>query len=1020
MTKERKASGVQNWHVARATLLASGAWLALPSAAHAQSVPLDQGAIAQTQLPAEPPQTESAPQAVPTTADTGPDVIVTGSRIARLGLEAPTPTKVLTSGALEARGSTSIGEFLAEVPSFRNTQGPQTSTQSTLGTGQFSPDLRALGVIRTLTLVDGRRFVPSAATGQVDLNLVPQILISRIDVVTGGASAAYGSDAVAGVVNVILDKRLEGLKGDGSLGISDKGDDRESRLSLAFGTPFAGGRGHFIIGGDYVKSEGILYTGARDAFSSQPGLVSYVGTRPTGVPSRGYATGVQFINMAYGGLITGVNADLNAANGADVLRGIQFGPGGVPTSFNYGNFANYGSGSTLATGFTGGNAGLFPQDGFPIVTPVERRVALAHVDFDVTSAVSLFAEGSYGKSGARSASPPVRDTATTGATATTILRDNAYLPASIRQTMIANNITSFTLGRAYNDFGTVGTDNQNETWRVVGGFNARLGGNWKLDGYYEYGRNQLDASVSRLRIEQNFRYAVDAVNVGGQIVCAATQPNGTVTSTGAVLNRFNAAATGCVPINLFGQGSPTQQAISYVTGTLDYRVRTEQQVGSVTLQGDLFRLPGGAVSVAVGGEYRKETANATSDPISGANGFNYSNPKPYRGSYNTKEAFGEIVAPILKDVRFAQTLELNGAVRYTDYSSSGGVTTWKAGAIYAPTADIRFRATRSRDIRAPNNAELFATTSATAQLRNPFSGVTSQITQLNQPSPSLQPERADTWTAGAVLTPRFLPRFSLSADFYDIKIKGAISSYAAQTVLDNCFAEANSGATPFFCNFVSRSGTGAATTINSVSVQLLNLASLQTRGVDFEASYRFPIQTAQFTLRALASYVPDLIVDDGTGIAPTFNAAGVIQSLGSRINRAGAVGGFTTGQQTSATDLPHWTATGSVTASEGPFTLNVQGRYIGGGKLDATLVGPGDKYYDPASPISIASNRVGARAYLDLSLQIDVIKEAKRRMQIYFVANNVTDSQPPFPVISIAGQYDRIGRYFRTGVRFTY
>lgn len=992
----------------RIACMASVAWVAMmPVSAWAQVV-----------APAEANAGPAGSDAQAT--DTGGDIVVTGSRIARSGMEAPTPTKIINAAALEARGATSIGEVLAEVPSFRNSQGPQTSTSTTLGTGQFSPDLRGLGVVRTLTLVDGRRHVPSSATGQVDLNLIPQILVERIDVVTGGASAAYGSDAVAGVVNVILDKRLQGFKGDGSIGISSHGDDREVRASLGFGTSFDEDRGHIIVGGDYLDSKGILNTRARRAFAMQPGLVSYVGPRPANAPSRFYGRGVQFVNIAYGGLILGANADLNAANGADVLRGIQFGPGGVPTPFNYGNFADYGAGSTLSTGNTGGNPGLFPQDGFPIITPVKRRVAFGHIDYALSDTLSVFAEASYGRSGARSASPPVRDNASTGAAATTILRDNAFLPDSIRQTMAANNIASFTLGRAYNDFGRIATNNQNSTERFVGGFDADFGNGWKLNGYYQYGRNQFEANVSRLRIEQNFRFAVDAVNVGGQIVCAATQPNGTLAAGGAVLNRFNAAATGCVPVNLFGQGSPSAAAIDYVTGNVFYRVTTQQQVAALTLQGDLFTLPGGPLSFAAGGEYREEKARAVSDAISQRSGFNYSNPKPYAGRYDVKEVFAEAVAPIAKDAPFAHLLELNAAVRFTKYSTSGSVTTWKAGGVYAPIPDIRIRATRSRDIRAPNNAELFATTSAVAQLRNPFTGVTGQITQFNQPSPSLRPERADTWTVGAVLTPTFIPRLSLSVDYYDIKINGAISSFTPQTVLDNCFAETNAGNPGFFCNFVNRTGTGTSTVINNVSVQLLNLASIQTRGIDFEASYRVPLADGQLTFRGVASYVKDLIFDDGTGTGVTRNAAGVIQTLGGRINRAGAVGGFTNGQQVSVTSSPHWTANGSVTFAQDPFTLNVQGRYVGGGKFDAGFLGPEDKGYDPASPISIGSNRVSGRFYLDLSAQIDIFKEGRRKLQFYMVANNVTNVDAPFPVIGIAGIYDRIGRYYRAGVRFAY
>lgn len=982
----------------RAVLLASAMGTA-PALAHAaDEAPAPAAAAAQ--------EADEAPQQG--------EIIVTGSRISRRDVEAPTPTKVLGSEALEQRGSTSIGDYLNEIPSFRNTQGPQTNTAGTLGTGQFSPDLRALGVIRTLTLVDSRRFVPSAATGQVDLNLIPQILVDRIDVVTGGASAAYGSDAISGVVNVILNKRLDGFKGDGSIGISDRGDAREVRASLAFGTPFADGRGHIVLGGEYVKSEGVTNPFGRESFAEQPGLVSYVGTRAAGVPSRTYERGVTFINMAYGGLITGVNADLNAANGADVLRGIQFGPGGVPTAFNYGNFATYGSGSTLASNFTGGNLGLYPQDGWTLIVPTTRRVAFGHIDYELSDGFNVFLEASYGRSGGYGNSPPVRDQAAVA----TILRDNAYLPTSIRTIMTTNNIASFTLGRPYNDFGPIARANENTTERFAAGFDYDFGGGWKLDGYYQYGRNQLNADVSNLRIEQNFRFAIDAVNVGGQIVCAATQANGTVTTTGQVLNRNNPAAAGCVPINLFGQGSPTAAAIDYVTGDLFYKVVTKQQVAALTLQGELLTLPGGPLAIAFGGEWRKEEAVGTSDAISQANGFNYSNPKPYAGGYDVKEAFAEIVVPLLKDVSFADVLELNGAVRYTDYSTSGGVTTWKLGAIYAPFPDLRFRATRSRDIRAPNNAELYATTTSLAQLRNPWTGVTTQIPVTNQPSPSLAPEKADTLTLGAVFTPTFLPGFTASVDYYDIDLKGAISSFAAQTILDNCFAETG---TPYFCTFVNRTGTGNATQVNAVAVQLLNIAGIRTRGIDFAASYRTRIGSGELTLRGMASYVKDLIFDDGTGAAPRFTN-GVVQSLGGRINRAGSVGGtaFTAGQQTSATNTPHWTATGSITWSQDPATISLQGRYIGGGRFDASLVGPGDEFYDAASPISISNNRVDSRFYLDLSTQIDVIKDGKRKLQFYFNVNNLTDKAPPFPVTAIAGVYDRMGRYYRAGLRFSY
>lgn len=938
---------------------------------------------------------------MPQSAD---EIVVTGSRVTRSGFDSPTPTKVLSAEAIDERGLATIGEYLNELPSFRNTTGQQTATSSTLGAAQNYADLRSLGNIRTLTLVDGRRHVPSSANGQVDLNLIPSILIERVEVVTGGASAAYGSDAISGVVNIILNKKLQGVRGDLSYGLTQYGDNRETRASLAFGTAFAEGRGHLVIGGDYIDNSGVLSLFDRDWGREQPGLLSYVGTRAATAPSRLYDRGVAFINITYGGLITGVNADTNASNGADVLRGIQFGPGGTPTAFNYGNFASYGSGSTLASGFTGGNPQLFPQDRFTLSIPMNRRVVYAHVDYDVTDRFSLFLDASYGRSGANNRSPAVRDTVTTGANAAVIRRDNAFLPASIVDIMTANNITSFTLGREWDDFGSVTTHNVNATERLVGGFKADLGGSWSVDGYVAIGRNAFSSRVDNLRIEQNFLAALDSINVNGVAVCrnAATAP------------------TGCVALNPFGVGSPKQPAIDYVTGSIFYEVETRQEVASLTVHGEPLSLSAGPVSVAFGIESRRDRVEATSDDISQRNGFNYSNPKPFFGSVTIKEAFGEVVIPILKDVPFARLFEFNGAIRYTDYSTSGGVTTWKAGATYEPIDGIRFRATRSRDIRAPTSSEQFTTTSTLTQLRNPFTGATGQIRTLVLPSPTLRPETSDTTTVGVVLKPGFLPGLSMSADFYDINIEGAIANFAAQTVLDNCAAELSASATPFFCNFVTKTGVGNNTAITAVSTQLLNIASLRTRGVDLEAAYRFNLGTGSIRLRAYASYIKDLIFDDGTGTRAIFNGAGVIQTLGGKINRAGSVGGFTAQQQSGATNAPHWSANGSMTYTLGRLHTTVHGRYVGSGAFDNALVGPGDRFYDPASPISIADNRVPGRFYVNLSANYDLVDQGGRKVTIYGVINNLTNNDPPFPSIAIAGFYDRLGRSFKAGARFAF
>ena len=932
-------------------------------------------------------------------APSDPAIIVTGSRVARAGFDAPTPTTVLTAEALQDRGLSNVGDFLNEIPSFRPSQSNQTNTQSASATGAMFADLRALGNIRTLALVDGRRHVPSAATGQFDLNLIPTILIDRVDVVTGGASAAYGSDAISGVVNILLDRKLTGFRGDASLGIAEEGDNFERRLSLAFGTDFAEGRGHFVIGGDYVKSDGVSSFEKRGWSRRYDEVVSFANNRPADTPSRLYASGVRFVNSLPGGEIVGNNADTNPANGADVLRGIWFPSPGVIGRFTYGTESG-GSSYNFSS-----SVGTPPRLGHTLVLPIDRHVVMAHLDYDLSDAIGLFVEGSYAQAGSRFSGPIPRDTALTGATALIIRRDNAFLPPEIAAIMDANAITSFPLGRTNADSSSTFAVNSNTTYRIAAGLKGDLGAGWSWDFYGQYGHNKFDSEIRNMRITQNYLFAYDAIRVGGQIVC----------------RNETARANGCVPLNLFGVGAASQAALDYVNGTQLQTIDISQQVAAANVRGEPFAAWAGPVSLAIGAEYRKDKTRSVVDSIAEARGYNFSNPAPFVGSFTTKEAYAELVVPLAKDMTLLHSLELNGAVRYTHYSSSGGVTTWKLGATWEPFEGLRLRGTRSRDIRAPNSSELFSETSTNSTIRNPFSGASRPYAVISRSSPDLQPEFADTLSFGTVWSPGFLPGLSMSVDYYNIKIDGAISSYTAQNVIDNCFAERQAGVLNGpFCSSTVLSGSGAATEIVSITTQLLNLASLKTSGVDFELAYRFPALGGRLSTRFYGTYVDKLVSDDGLGVAKTYNAAGVIQTRGSVIDRAGQVGGFTSGLNTGATSVPHWQLNGSLTYEAGPWATTVQGRYIGGGVVDATLVGPGDPDYNPLSPISVAPNKVASRFYLNWTGSVTVIETEARKLQFYALVNNVLDKDPPFPNTAVAGFYDRLGRSYKVGLRFAY
>lgn len=944
-------------------------------------------------------QANAAPAAQAAPSEEGQtEIYVTGSRVQRDGFQAPTPTTVLTAEALQNRGLTNVGDMVNEIPSFRPSQTNQTNTQSSSAAASTFADLRGLGNIRTLTLVNGRRHVPTSATGQVDLNLIPGVLIDRIDVVTGGASAAYGSDAISGVVNVVLNTRLNGFRGDLSLGIAEEGDNFERRISLAWGTEFADGRGHFVIGGEYVKSDGIDSFEDRDWAADYQEVVSFPNNRPAGTPSRIYASGVRFINSLVGGVILGNNADTTPGNGADVLRGIYFPSPGVVGTFTYGQEAG-GSSYNFSS-----SQGVAPRLGHTLVLPIDRRSAVAHLDYELSDSISFFAEANYARSGSDFSGPIPRDTATTGANAIIIRRDNAFLPTQIAAIMDANGITSFPLGRANPDISPTRSINYNTTVRFAAGLNGNLGGGWSWDVYGQYGENQFDSQIRGIRIQQNFLYAYDAIVVGGQIVC----------------RDVSARAAGCVPLNLFGQGAASPAALAYTNGTQIQTINISQTVVAGNIRGEPFSTWAGPVSLAAGVEYRRDTAESVVDSIAARRGYNFSNPAPYSGRFEVKEGYAEIVVPLARDTPFLHSLELNGAIRYTDYSSSGGVTTWKIGGTWEPVDGLRFRGTRSRDIRAPNSAELFSRITTNATLRNPFNGISRSYTVITEPSPALQPEEADTLTVGAVVSPRFLPGFSASVDYYKIDIGGAIASYPAQQILDNCFAETQAGGPGTFCAMASLSGSGAATEINSVSVRLLNLASLKTEGVDFEMAYRFNALGGRINTRFYGTYVAHLISDDGLGVPVTYNGAGIIQTRGSVIDRAGQVGGFTSGLNTGATSLPHWQLNASVNYETERWSTTLTARWIEGGIVDATLVQPGDDDYNPASPISVGDMNVSSRFYLHWAGSFNIIRDGQRRVQVYALVNNLLNTTPPFPNTSVAGFYDRVGRAYKLGVRFQF
>lgn len=912
-------------------------------------------------------------QSAPASAASEPapaEIIVTGSRIAQTGMSAPTPVTVVGEDRLLARAETNVGDALNELPSFRALTTPNTQQAVGGNIGARVLDLRGLGATRTLVLVDGKRFVPSTTQGTIDVNLIPSLLVKRVEIVTGGASAAYGSDAVAGVVNFILDKDLEGFKGSIQTGISDEGDGAEHSIQAAWGTQFADGRGHFQIAGEYNKSEGLGDCYTRDWCPKE----QLIGNSPAGydgLPAsiRGGPAGTG--TLSSGGLIV-------ASSGP--LRGLAFNPDGSTYNYDYGTI--YGTNPSplfTAGGSESGRNGFL--DGILLSPPVERIVAYAHGDYELNDHIKAGLDLSYGRVKGMVIGSDARSTLT-------IQRDNAYLPGSVAAIMDANAISSFTLGRAFTDLGGAIDHSKNETYRAVFSLEGDLSESWKWDASYEFGRNKFRQDYSGNVVASRVAKAADAVESNGSIVC-----------------RVNADADpsnddpACVPINVFGSGNISDAGAAYIAPSGYQATTLTEHAVAANLNGALFALPGGDFAIAAGAEFRSDHASGSADELSTSNAFWSFNGQALTGTIEVVEGYLEANAPILSGVPFAETLELNGAVRQTHYnrsspdtaSSSVDATTWKAGLVYAPTDFLRFRVTRSRDIRAPNLTELFGPVSLgrTTVVDPANDGAQIQVNAYSGANGALDPEKADTWTLGAVLTPGgALHRLRFSVDYYDINLKGAISTLGAQVLVDRCYA----GDTAL-CNYVSRDSSG---TITSVSDVLQNVSQIRNRGLDFELNYGLDMGGAgDLDMRVLATkYLK-------------YSIAGV-----DRLGQTGYRPGTTTG-------VPDYLIDGSLTWNINRVSFNAHARYIPEGIFDTTMVGPQDAGYDPSLSNSINDNRVDSYFTFDLGFTF----HASDRFEFYGLVNNVFDTDPPAAASAQGGTnqvyFDPYGRYFKIGARVT-
>jgi outer membrane receptor protein involved in Fe transport len=948
-------------------------------------------------------QEAAVPAPAPAAAEQAPDIIVTGSRLQRPDLTAPSPITVVNEDAIKLSGNVSLEKTLNQYPQLAS--GNTSTVNNGGGSGVVTANLRGLGATRTLTLVNGRRFIPADSNASVDLNSIPDALIKRVEVITGGASAVYGSDAIAGAVNFILDDKFEGIQATAQAGISDRGDAGSKKFDITYGANLDDGRGNVTFSASWATQDPI--TQADRPFGKVPlaevnGKLVYSGS--------GNIPGTRVpLSLAQRNSLVGVN--LTPTGTCTSITGIRFGAGGTPLPY------------------------CQPEDTYNyapfnlLQRPLERINFSTLAHYDITDHVTAYAEAFFVNARNNSRLAPDSFTPVTpGAPSSTLLVPNYATSASLSPAVrdfFVNNAAIFDPdgdgtaavvggGRRADELGTRDSFYERQSYAITTGLRGDFDigdQNWRWDAFYQYLRNRTDTRSEGVINQTRLSLGLDSIlNAQGQVVCRSGVP-------------------GCVPVSIFGLGSITPAAGKYLTPTRNSHDIFERQVAGASLSGALFELPAGPVAVAAGVEYRKDSYQSVPSAMDLNMEYGAASSNALAGSFDVKEVFGEIRIPILKDKPFFDTLALEGAARYSDYSTIGGVFTWKLGGEYAPVSWVRFRGAYNRAIRAPNINELFSArgqgfTGGTDPCARPnltgadarssalqqfcvatgvpaadigtFTQATLGLTQESGGNPNLSEEKSKTYTIGVVVSPPFVPRLNITADYFDVEVTGAITTINAQQTLNECYTSLDANNPN--CQNVFRLQSGQ---IDFVRTTLRNIGALKVRGLDLQADYRVPLpgflefggEPANLSLQAVSSWLFERSTQVLSTVAPQdcagFYGAGC--STGT--------GGFI---------IPDYKLNLNATYNSGPLTVRAQGRMIGG--LDA---------YKTVRPNTIIKS-APAVWYFDLTTNVELSKN----FTFFAGVNNLFDKMPPILGTTFVGDanvdvslYDTLGRRYFAGLR---
>ncbi len=952
------------------------------------------------------------------------EVVITGSRIARPDLDRLQPTTVVGAQTFDERGYTDVGQALQELPAFGIQPSSAANTQSAFGIAQSFVDLYSLGSQRTLTLVNGRRFVssnsaslngPTAPGQQVDLNVVPTKLIDRVETVSVGGAPIYGSDAIAGTVNIILKKDFQGFDVDAQAGVSDHKDAWNYRVRGLAGMNFLDDRANITVVGELNKSDGLVGT-SRKNFSQDlgflapatPGPFKTVLTPDNTVNSLS-TSGVPYVDDFF--YLPGVPP---AAIGVTDAAGnpLAFAPG---TSALKPYSLGKETGNPI---FFQGGDGIRLSQFSNILSPTERINLDTLGNYKITEHVNAFVEGWFSETHATNlVAQPAYNTTLFGPAGTLngdfkVNVNNPFLSAADRQTIQASLLAyqaggfainggtpfdpnwspdTFYVGRANTDLQSGRATASQVLGRGVVGLNGDFSigernYNWEFAFNYGYSRNK---SAQPGYIFQNVQNALNATtDASGNIICAGNPVPAPISS----------GSSTCAPLNIFGLGSPSAAARAYIThDALASSIDTQRDT-TLNLSGDLIKLPAGEWKGAVGFENRREAAKFTPDDYY-TGGFGQLVTAAVEGSYRTNEVYAETLIPLFEpilDIPALHQLELEGAVRRVDNSIAGNSTTWTGGIRWSPVQDVQFRANKTKSIRAPAVTELFlpsatsfefandpcdknfvntGTSPATRAKNCAAAGINTSTFVSNVVNATAQgttsgnnqlaSETADSKTFGVVLRPRWVPRLNVTVDYIDIKMTNAIEQLNLEAIMDACYDS------PDYPNNASCSQftRNAQHQVTSYHDGFVNAGLLHFEGITVGADWTVDLPANIGRLQSRISYL-----DTRT----------LVLQVGSNrpVNEAGELGTATVGNNVAS---PKSKGTIDFTYMKGPFTWFWQAQYISSMKFNNA---------DQADTKDIL--RVNPWWVMNSTIGYDVLKNVSVRL----IVNNVFDKEPPYPALA--------------------